>query len=117
MQSGEAVVSWVHIEPIVYVLRAGHIGDGFGDPYEFVATLIIRGNHAEAIGATGHFDIGWRLEVQRLLASIGVTELSFERRKASSNQKFPVSADARRKVTLVADTQRPKTRSDYVHEC
>jgi len=64
------------------VLRVGDELLEFGDPYEFSATVIIRGRSAEIIGGCGRFDVRWRREVERALASWGITEVAFERKAA-----------------------------------
>jgi len=72
----------VQIEPVTAVLRVGDELLEFGDPYEFSATVIIRGRRAEIVGASGRFELRWRREIERALAKWGVTEVVFERKVA-----------------------------------
>jgi len=70
---------WVHLEPIIYVLRASDNGEGIGGPYEFSATVIVRGSSAEIIGASGSLKLRWYREMRRQLNAIGVERVMFQR--------------------------------------
>jgi hypothetical protein len=70
----------VHLEPTVAVLRVGDELAGYGDPYEFSATVIIRGRQAELVGGAGRFDPKWRRAIMAELRAWGVEEVIFERK-------------------------------------
>jgi hypothetical protein len=70
----------VLLEPTVAVLRAGEGLNRYGDPYEFSATVIIRGRQAEIIGGAGRFDPKWRREIRTELRAWGIDEVVFERK-------------------------------------
>jgi hypothetical protein len=72
----------VHLEPTVAVLRIGDELNGYGDPYEFSATVIIRGRQAEIVGGSGRFDPKWRHAIWAELRAWGVDEIIFERKTA-----------------------------------
>ena len=82
---------FVNFEPIIYVLRCGE-GD-FGVTFDFAATVIIRGDTAELIGARGTFHPSYRSEIQRQLGLLGVTSVVFERRKPGSRRLVKVDAN------------------------
>lgn len=67
------------IETVVAVLRIGDRHDKFGDPYEFAATVIIRGETAEIIGAGGTFKPHFRSAVIEALKPLGVKRIFFDR--------------------------------------
>jgi hypothetical protein len=72
----------VHLEPTVAVLRVGEELNEYGDPYEFSATVIIRGRQAEIVGGAGRFDPNWRHAISKELRAWGIDEVIFERKKA-----------------------------------
>ena len=74
----------VHLEPTVAVLRVGEDLHKYGDPYEFSATVIIRGRRAEIVGGAGRFDPKWRHAVSTELRAWGIEEVVFERKKHCS---------------------------------
>jgi hypothetical protein len=80
----EEVFLGVHLEPTVAVLRVGEDLNGYGDPYEFSATVIIRGRQAEIIGGAGRFDPKWRHAISMELRAWGIDEVTFERKKSVS---------------------------------
>jgi hypothetical protein len=68
------------LEPTVAVLRIGEELNGYGDPYEFSATVIIRGRQAEIVGGAGRFDPSWRHAIAAELRAWGIDEVIFERK-------------------------------------
>ncbi|MGH8326107.1 MAG: hypothetical protein ACRET2_05030, partial [Steroidobacteraceae bacterium] len=52
----------------------------YGDPYEFSATVLIRGHRAELVGGAGQFNPKWRRDVCEALLGWGVTEIIFDRK-------------------------------------
>ena len=74
----------VHLEPTVAVLRVGDELNEYGDPYEFSATVLIRGRRAEIVGGAGRFDPKWRRAISQELRAWGIDEVVFDRKKAVS---------------------------------
>ncbi len=70
----------IHLEPLTAVLRIGDDLEKFGDPYEFSATVVLRGSRAEIVSSAGKFDPKWHEDVDRALLSWGVTKLVFDPR-------------------------------------
>lgn len=70
----------VHLEPVTAVLRVGEHFSEYGDPYEFSATVLIRGHRAELVGGAGCFNPNWRREICDALLAWGITEIVFDRR-------------------------------------
>jgi len=70
----------IHLEPLMAVLRVGEQLFEYGDPYEFSATVLIRGHQAELVAGAGRFDPKWRRDICEALLSWGVTEVVFERK-------------------------------------
>lgn len=69
----------VSIEWVIGVVRAGRNFSSFGDPYDFSCTVILRGETAELIGASGRFDMRFRQPLIELLKERGVKRVSWER--------------------------------------
>jgi hypothetical protein len=86
-----AIIEWV-----IGVLRAG--GDEtvqIGDPYDFSATLIRRGDTVEIVGGTGKVSIGMRRDIAKALKAVGVNHMVWDRKKKGGNRHIeaPIGGD------------------------
>jgi hypothetical protein len=88
-QSGGEIMG-IHLEPVTAVLRLGKDLQEYGDPYEFSATVIIRGHQAELVGGAGKFDPKWRRDVCEALLGWGITEVVFDRKGATRSRSVRV---------------------------
>ena len=68
-----------HVEWIVGVVRAGPEFKDFGDPYEFSATIIRRGDTCEIIGASGKTFPGLKAALRKMLADQGIKHCVWDR--------------------------------------
>lgn len=73
----------VSVEWIAGVLRAGREHEKHGDPYTFSCTVIVRGTHAELVGASGEFTPEIYREIFDRLVSLGMESASWDRKKKS----------------------------------
>ncbi len=97
-----AHVEWTH-----GVLRAGGGFDEFGDPYDFVCTVIRRGDEAEMIGAAGQFSKQTYESIKTVLAEEGVTKVHWDRLKPSAKVNFSAVKDTETdKVVVLASRKR-----------
>lgn len=94
----------VHLEPTVAVLRVGDELNGYGDPYEFSATVIIRGRQAEIVGGAGRFDLKWRRAICAELRAWGIDEVIFERKTSLARAVRLKRPKARGEATLAPRT-------------
>jgi hypothetical protein len=69
-----------YLEPLTLVLRAGPEAESYPQPYTFSCTAIVRGEEAELIGGSGHFEPAWRRDVARALRAYGVKRVYWDRR-------------------------------------
>lgn len=67
------------ITPVVCTLRCGDRHDEYGDPYEFSATVCVRGDTAYICGGSGRWNHEWRTEVADALRALGVRGVEYER--------------------------------------
>jgi hypothetical protein len=74
----------ITLTPIVWTVRTGPAHEGYGDPYEGVATVQRCGDVAHVSAACGKLPIAdWR-ELDRTLREMGFAAIVFERVKDGS---------------------------------
>jgi hypothetical protein len=78
-----AHIEWIPKDATTGVLRIGPPGFQYGDPYHFACTVVIEGDTAKLIGATGNGLIlaGERQALREILAPMGVKSVEWERKK------------------------------------
>lgn len=69
------------ITPIVWTVRTGPQHEGYGDPYEGVATVQRCGDAAHVSAACGRLPLGYQVELSRMLRGMGFSAIVFERVK------------------------------------
>lgn len=79
------------LEAIVAVLRVGEGHQKLGDPYEFAATVVIRGAVAEIVGGTGSLKARYRHDILDALRAAGVTNIVFDRMGRGAKKRREVS--------------------------
>jgi len=67
------------ITPTVCTLRCGDSHEKYGDPYDFVATVCLRGDRAYICGGGGRWRHEWKDAVTRALRTLGVKNVEYER--------------------------------------
>ena len=71
----------ITLTPIVWTVRCGPEHDGYGAPYEGVATVQRCGDVAHVSAACGRLPIHDQVELSRLLRGMGFMAIVFERIK------------------------------------
>ncbi|MEZ7195394.1 hypothetical protein [Pseudodesulfovibrio karagichevae] len=66
-------------DPVVAILRAGPEHSRYGDPFEVVATVLIRGHVAHLSGMLGQWRREYRREAVRLIHGLGARSMEWER--------------------------------------
>jgi len=66
-------------DPVVAILRAGPEHARYGDPFEVVATVLVRGRVAHIMGMLGRWREVYRREAVRLIRETGAKSMNWER--------------------------------------
>lgn len=76
------------ITPTTCTLRCGDRHEKYGDPYEFVATVCLRGDTAYICGGGGKWKHEWRDAVADALQALGVKGVEYERLRGDGLHLF-----------------------------
>ena len=71
----------ITLTPLVWTVRTGPAHEGYGDPYDGVATVQRCGDVAHVSAACGKLPIADQIELSRELGKMGFCSISFERVK------------------------------------
>lgn len=74
--------------PIVWTVRAGTEHEGYGDPYDGVATVQRCGDVAHVSAACGKLPVSDQVELSRVLRGMGFTAIVFERQSNGGMKSF-----------------------------
>ena len=78
----------VHIEPIMFVIRAGPELSEYGKPFDFVATgITVDHETVRIIAAHGNLPIREAAQLRKQLRELGFKKVVWERKKSDSEYK------------------------------